>query len=136
MSSQFVSCNYSGLLELLFKRDLGQNTVDLNLHQLRDNKDLFYFFFDLVTKGIVYLYGTGNTVTLDDISSEQFDYVIQRLMYAGIKVNKAIRPNESNHATTVIFKEPVSANDKLEAFSADIIMSHAIISISFEIVRV
>ena len=107
MSEQFLTCNYNELLEILFKRDIGDNTIDLNLYQLRDNKDLFYFFFDLVTKGVVYLYGTGNSVVLDDISSEQFDYIAKRLMHAGIKVNKTVRPNDSCSASTVISRSPL-----------------------------
>lgn len=131
-----MQCSYEGLLGLLFTKDLGDLRIDLHLYQLRDNKDLFYFCFDLLTKGIVYVYGTGATVTLDDISEEQFAYIADRMMLAGIKVSKITSANSSGKSATIVFKEPKLSTDPLSEFSADIVMMQAIHTIAFEIVRV
>lgn len=124
------------LVDLLFKQDLGNLKVDLNLHMLKDFRDLFYFCFDLLAKGLVTVVGDGKTITLDDLSEEQFDQVKSRMLIAGILVHKVSRPNESSDPSTIVFKEPgVTTPTSIQDFSADIIMVNAIHTITFELVH-
>lgn len=59
----------------------------LNLPGIETSKDLFFFLLDLLCKGLVILYGKGQSaIDLMSIDLDQFRYVCGKLACAGIVV--------------------------------------------------
>lgn len=79
--------------------------IDLTVVKgLETPKDLFCFCLDLLCKGLVIMYGNGESrVLIEELTAEQFKSVNDRLGLLGIKCHLDVIPMESD----------VSYNDRL-----------------------
>ena len=88
-----VDMQIDDLAKFLFTENANDVSIELSLGGIADNKDLFFFCLDLFCKGLVTLYGKGaRSVSIENISSEQFKHLQHKLLCAGIKVNLSIYP--------------------------------------------
>jgi hypothetical protein len=72
------------LAEFLFLRNTNDAIVELSLGGVEDNKDFFFFCLDLFCKGLVMIYGEGNSLIINNVSEEQFNNVQKKMANAGI----------------------------------------------------
>jgi hypothetical protein len=75
------------LARFLFKDNVHDTTIELSLGGIEDNKDLFYFCLDLFCKGLVFNYGTGNKLVVNNITKEQFETIKTKMANAGINAH-------------------------------------------------
>lgn len=74
------------LAEFMFRKNVNNAVIELELGGIKDNKDFFFFLIDLFCKGLVILFGTENKVMIDSLSMEDFAKVKQKMSLAGINV--------------------------------------------------
>jgi hypothetical protein len=94
-SQQFyeVDMQIDDLAKFLFKENVNNVTIELSLGGIADNKDLFFFCLDLFCKGLVMLYGQGSkSVSIENITQEQFNQLQSKMICAGVKANLSIFP--------------------------------------------
>lgn len=81
-----VNMHINDLADFVFTKNVHNAEIFLQLFEVEDIKDLFFFCLDLFCKGLVLMYGEGNRVTLEDITMEQFAEVRRKLLLTGIEV--------------------------------------------------
>lgn len=94
---QNVDMHINDLASVVFKYNINDFSLMLSLHGLENKKDLFYFCVDLFCKGLVMLYGSGNSVEIATVTQEQFDHLRKKMRNAGIDVRLEVRPDENNN---------------------------------------
>ena len=79
---------------LLFLKNPNNLPVKLNMPPLEDAKDMFYFFTDILFKGLYYLvtndYANCQIVNLSDVDIETFFIAIKKMKNMKVKVNLEI----------------------------------------------
>lgn len=79
---------------LLFLKNPNNLPVKLNMPPLEDSKDMFYFFTDILFKGLYYLvtndYGNCQIVNLSDVDIETFFVAIRKMQNMKVKVKLEI----------------------------------------------
>lgn len=90
MSNKYIEVGINELAYFIFKNNIDNARIELDLDGIHNMKDMFFFCYDLFCKGLVILFGTENTVNINKISKEQFNIVSERLEYAGIKTKLII----------------------------------------------
>lgn len=80
----------------LFVEHDAETPISLELpSNIHTGKDMFCFCMDLLCKGLVLLYGTGNRVCVDALTSEQFNGLNKRLGLMGVRCDLAVTPLQS-----------------------------------------
>lgn len=75
-------------IEFLFLKNTHKAQVFLNLSQLQGVYDLFLFCVDVLCKGLIALYGNGNTMlNLHEVTPDRLDNVKQKMICAGIQLH-------------------------------------------------
>lgn len=93
-----VELHIDDLAEFVFVKNVNDAIISLTLDGLENNKDLFYFCLDLFCKGLVRLFGNNNTVSVEDITHDQFTGIQKKLKNAGILVELSIREIHTSEA--------------------------------------
>ena len=83
------------LASVIFTKNTNNAHIDLNINGIRNTKDLFCFFLDMLCKGLVILYGSDNRLDLSTVTQDQFAYVQEKLACAGIKCELEVIPVET-----------------------------------------
>ena len=77
--------DYYQLLEHIYFKNRNKQKIFVEAASLKSTKDLFRFCLDLFCKGLVLCYGDeSRKVTIDSLSLEQIQDVIDKLSYTGI----------------------------------------------------
>jgi hypothetical protein len=86
-----IEMNVKYLANFLFKDNINNIKISLFSEELKDSKNLFYFFLDLFFKGIVILYGVKyknkSSVELNQLNYEQIENIRDKMKLAYIKLN-------------------------------------------------
>lgn len=82
----YVDMHISDLADFMFKKNVHNSIIELELNGVEDNKDLFFFLVDLFCKGLVLLFGRENKVEIDSLTMEDFSVVKQKMSLAGVNV--------------------------------------------------
>tara|TARA_B100000405_G_scaffold44833_1_gene29634 strand:- start:123 stop:557 length:435 start_codon:yes stop_codon:yes gene_type:complete len=79
---------------LLFLKNPNNLPVKLKMPPLEDTKDMFYFFTDILFKGLYYLvtndYANCHVVNLNDVDIETFFVAIRKMQNMKVKVKLEI----------------------------------------------
>ena len=110
---QNVNMHINDLASVVFKHNVNNLSLSLSLHGLENNKDLFYFCIDLFCKGLVILYGTGNSVEIGNITEEQFEYLRKKMRNAGIDVKLQVQESTDQHVSSLNLLAIASQSDNL-----------------------
>lgn len=87
-----VEVSVDHLAEFIFTKNVNNAIIDLSLEGLQNAKDFFFFCLDLFCKGLVYMFGNGSIVHVQDISQENFTQLRNKLKLAGIDAILEITP--------------------------------------------
>lgn len=87
-----VEMHINDLADFVFKRNIHNSEIYLQLFEVENIQDLFFFCLDLFCKGLVMLYGSENRVCLEDLTMEQFVEVRKKMLLAGIEVTLNVEP--------------------------------------------
>lgn len=90
MNTLNVEMHINDLADFMFVKNVNDAIIGLQMDGIEDNKDLFYFCLDLFCKGLVLMYGNGNSVNVDEISMEQFTSIQKKMKNAGILVHLSV----------------------------------------------
>lgn len=133
----YVDIEVDSLAEFIFLKNVNNSIIELELGGVENNKDMFYFLVDLLSKGTVLLFGTDNKVELDSLSLDNFKIIKDKMKLAGIKVLLDIIPNDSNLNPNVNIKdiELMDNNTNLEKFVLKVTGKKLINNISFKLIH-
>jgi len=82
---EYLEINIDGLAKYMFETNKRkQNWIQLDLHGVENQKDLFCLCLDLFCKGLVILFGIDNRVYVDDLQLNQFQELADCMNRAGI----------------------------------------------------
>lgn len=131
----YVDMHINDLADFVFTKNVNNAEIYLQLHEVEDIKDLFFFCLDLFCKGLVLMYGSNNKVTLEDLTQEQFTDVHNKLLLTGIDVclKTEIQPNDE-HVPTMIRIEEKAGASKLDDFEFLMKTSDMLYRVHFELV--
>lgn len=119
------------LIDIIFIKKLDVH-IDLDLHQkVHNSTDLFYFCFDVLSKGIIASFGSSKPLAIDDLTYQQFDYIKSRILLLGIQVNLSIEENKN--AIPPYIKANIDPIDILECHSMNLVSQFNIYHISFSL---
>ena len=82
-----IELEVEDLINVVFVKNVDNVRIDIALQGIEHQYDLFCFCSDLLTKGLVKLYGADNALNLDEISHDQFTFVQKKMACAGIQVD-------------------------------------------------
>lgn len=91
--------------EYMFKNNIHNRKIQLNLEGIENNKDLFLFFIDLFCKGLVICFGENNSVDFDTLDLDKFSYIKTKMQNAGIHINLNIEQNPIHMMTSINSQE-------------------------------
>lgn len=122
-------------VEYMFIDNNKDRLVELCLEGIENNKDLFLFFIDLFSRGLVMCY--GNPLNFDDLDEIKFGYIQKKLANAGIDIHLVITKNPVPLATSINSAE-IDEEDNhkpLESYVFRIIKSNYTYHITFSLRR-
>jgi hypothetical protein len=144
--------NYQELVKYIFVENNGKKII-LQNNDLRTNKDIFTFCFDLFCKGLLICHGyADNVVHIDNLTLDDIRIVIDKLSYSGIitiiQVETDLLENgdEDNYqdrqksahyviSESIRLLNAANDNDQLDNFSFRLKVMNLIYVIRFKIVR-
>lgn len=137
-----IDMNIDDLAKFIFKENVNNVPIELNLEGIESNKDLFYFCLDLFCKGLVILYGNNNSISIENITYEQFHVIQQKLKCAGINISldmqdtniHVIDKNKSTLNLQELNDEPNNKN--LQDYKFKAINNNKLFIISFSLVHI
>jgi hypothetical protein len=128
--------NIDEFAHFIFLKNKDNVKVQFDVDGLDTPKDLFLFFIDLTTKGMIYLYGNDDSsVDLSSITEEHFDNIKKCLELVGIYVYLDIEQNENNISSGLNSQE-ISCypdNDNLSNYIFKIYSGEFLYKIKFDI---
>jgi hypothetical protein len=89
-----VEMQIQDLAEFMFLRNVNNVSIELSLGGIESNKDLFYFLLDLFCKGLVLMFGNGNSVDIDTLNEQNFMQIREKLLCAGLEVTLNMYPSD------------------------------------------
>ena len=135
-------------VEQLAKYMFVENTdklIGLDIHGLGDTKDMFCFCLDLFCKGIVYVCGENGRADIESMTSEQYQTISKKMLYAGIRCHTDFEAIEEGMTVEDIRKllhtsihavHLAPGNLPLKDYCFQIKLSESICTISFEIIHI
>jgi hypothetical protein len=72
------------LAELIFQKNVNDASIYIDLSELKNPKDLFFFMVHLMCKGLVLIYGNNGRVNFDELTLEGFANIKSKLRCIGI----------------------------------------------------
>lgn len=95
------------LSRFMFKDNINDAIIELQLGGVENNKDLFCFLVDLLCKGLVIMFGEpGKTrLELEKLTEEDFHVIQRKMALTGIDVELYVKPNLDNEPASVNLRE-------------------------------
>jgi hypothetical protein len=132
-----IDMNINDFAEFMFKKNVNNAEIYLELGGIEDNKDLFYFCLDLFCKGLIYMFGENGKVNIELITHEQFYQVKQKMLLAGIIVNLTYQDITNNlDQNTVINLDEIEKDENnlnLKDYEFTITTDKLIYKINFDL---
>lgn len=130
-----VDMHINDLADFVFLKNVHHAEIYLQLCEVEDTKDLFFFCLDLFCKGLVLLYGQGSRVTLEDLTMEQFQEVQRKLRLAGIEVflSTKPRPAEDGPEPATMVRVEEHGTENLDDFVFVVKSSTLVYQVHFEL---
>lgn len=89
------------LAELMFQKNINNVPLELCMSGIENNKDMYYFCLDLFCKGLILLFSQDDkSVTVEDLTYEDFNLVKSKMSCAGIQVSLDVIPSSNEHIQT------------------------------------
>lgn len=140
------------LANFIFIKNTNNNNIVIELSSITNNKELFFFLFDLLCKGIILVYGKdeSNKVCLNHLTIDQFEYIKKKFKNAHIHlqiviydIKTAIMLDllEENYAEKNIIRESVDSLQSMDVDKAlsdyvfNLIIDDNLFCINFEIIQ-
>jgi hypothetical protein len=93
-----VEMEIEDLAEFMFIKNTHNVPLQLTMGGLENNKDVYYFCLDLFCKGLVLLFSKdGQSVSIEELSFNDFDIVRAKMACAGIRVSLDVIPSSNEH---------------------------------------
>lgn len=73
------------LVNAIFVKNRFNNEIRFEINQNMHSKDLAHFLYSLFTKGLILLFGYNNQLTLNFVTIDQIEKVIEKLKFAHVK---------------------------------------------------
>ena len=85
------------LVEFIFYKNKLGNRIQLDIDGITKTKDLFMFFFEILCKGLVLLYGNNGELDIENITIQQLEHAIKmfRCAYVDTQI-KLFRTNSED----------------------------------------
>jgi hypothetical protein len=128
--------NIDEFAEFIFLKNKDNVKVQFDVDGLDTPKDLFLFFIDLTTKGMIYLYGKNDfSVDLISITEEHFENIKKCLELVGIYVYLDIEDNIYNISSGLNSQEISNYpdNDNLSNYIFKIYSGDYLYKIKFDV---
>jgi hypothetical protein len=136
-----IEASVQELVEVIFLKNRDDSKIYMNLPYgesgIRNTHDLFIFLIDLLSKGLVLLYGDENkSVTLDCLNFENLNYVKRKLLNAGIQLD--IQTKEAINMGVPVRPCIIKSddNDELENYCLRLVSQHMEYNVSFKLIRI
>lgn len=137
-----IEASVQELVELIFLKNRDDSKIYMNLPYgesgIRNTHDLFIFLIDLLSKGLVLLYGNENkTVSLECLNFENLSHVKKKLLNAGIQLDIQTKEaiNMGVPIRPCIIKDG-DDNDDLKNYYLRLVSQHMEYNVSFKLVRI
>ncbi len=131
-----LSVSVEDLPRLIFVDNKNDCRLALTIGQgIDDSRELFQFLVDILTKGIVLLYGSGGpSVQLDALTATEIKVLTRKLNNAGIALTVDVTPRDARTKLGVSFEvsDPRLEND-LSAYRLKLTDVTRTISVGFQI---
>lgn len=99
-----INVSLEDLPRLVFSDNVHDKKLALKLNNISDSKDLFQFLVDLLTKGIILLYGDGiPRVSLDRLGMVEISFLKRKLSNAGVDLMIDVKERDPNIMLGVVF---------------------------------
>jgi hypothetical protein len=131
---QMLNMQIDDFADFVFNKNEKNAVIELSLDGLKDSRELFCFFVDLLCKGLVLMHGENGQIELDSITEEQFASVAKKMILMGIRVHLTITPNDTHRKLGVRFEDIV--REKFEDYELCILADSKIYSIKFSFVNI
>ena len=73
--AKVMNIDVNDLATFIFKQNIDNNQLYINITSLKTHKQLFFLLFDLFCKGLLILYGSDNKLLLNKLEMSQFDEI-------------------------------------------------------------
>jgi len=133
----YVDMQIGDFAYFMFKENINNAIIELSLEGIENNKDLFFFFVDLLCKGLVLLYGKDNRIELNLLTLDDFKIIKNKMILAGIQVNLNVEQNIELLLPSVNLEdiESMPNNTDLNKFKFKIIGDEFIYKIDFNLIH-
>jgi hypothetical protein len=137
-SSPHANVGIEDFASFVFLGNSEDHLIELSLGGVEDPKDMFFFFVDLLCKGIVMLNGTDGVVDLDSLSPEGFARTCAKMELAGIRTVCEADANDDASPSGVNIRDiqAMPSDLPLSAYVFKLTNPNVRYSIRFEVVRV
>jgi hypothetical protein len=82
-----VDMQINDLAEFIFVKNVNNVPIEISMDGIENNKDMYYFCLDLFCKGLILLFSNdGRSVSVEDLTFEDFGIVKTKMSCAGIRV--------------------------------------------------
>lgn len=114
-------------------------SIQLGDSNVKTAKDLFFFFVDLLIKGIVLLFGGGEkSVLIDDLSHDDIKLLVKKFANIGLALNVDITPRTKSPGEVPAPEKNIvyelcegGTDDRLEAYRLRLLNAASTIRVSF-----
>ena len=108
-----VEVHIDELASFVFLRNVNNAILDLSLGGIENNKDFFFFCLDLFCKGLVLMVGNGISVTLEDLTMDDFVKIKTKMLCAGIEPLLEIFPSDVANCEELTVKNKLNLDEIL-----------------------
>lgn len=129
-----IELNIDDLAYFIFVQNKNEAPIDLQLHGIKDTRDLFCFCIDLLSKGLIHVCHK-DSVDIDEVSEEEFAILSRKMKTIGIQVHLFIEDNIKGQQACIDMGDEykVGLSTCLNSYKFSIITSKKIYAIWFQI---
>jgi hypothetical protein len=112
MTSSSLSCGIDLFPKLVFVDNKDDRRLDVTLNGVETAEDLFQFFVNLLTRGIVMLYGQGTqSVQIDNLDDDQLAFLVRKFRNLGVLLKIDVKEQAPASLGAVFVVDKDKAND-------------------------
>jgi hypothetical protein len=101
MAESCNGINMNDLAEILFIKNVDNDSITISIsgNGLKNTKDIFSFYLNIMIKGLVILYGVDNQLIVKDITMDQFNVIKAKMRCANIECHLEVIPLDTLNET-------------------------------------